>query len=183
MLSRIWVGIFFAWIMQIGMAAADLQGMKQNVSDVVITTKIDAKLAKWAKINPFKLTVSTKKGIVTLKGYVPDKKRFSDVLHLVKSTKGVKAVRIEGVKIQAVNMSITDAYITAKVETAILKAKVLDDESIPLVGISAHTVNGVVTLSGYVKQKKSIRQIVKRVYAVRGVRLVIVDLKQTQQNH
>ncbi|MCX7116057.1 MAG: BON domain-containing protein [Gammaproteobacteria bacterium] len=178
MLRRIWVGVFFACMMQLGMAAADIQGMKQHVSDVVITAKIDAKLAKWAKVNPFKLTISTKNGVVTLKGYVPDKKRFADVLHLVKTTKGVKAVRIEGVKIQAVNMSITDAYITAKVETAILKAKVLDDESIPLVGISAHTVNGVVTLSGFVKQKTSIRQIVKRVYAVKGVRLVIVKLKQ-----
>jgi hyperosmotically inducible protein len=62
------------------------------------------------------------------------------------------------------------------VEAAILKAKVLDDESIPLVGINAKTDNGAVTLSGNVKKNTSIMAIVKRVSAVQGVKKIISTL-------
>lgn len=176
---RMLICIFFMLLTQMVMATAGLKAVQQQVSDVVITTKINAKLAEKAKVNPFKLTVSTKDGVVVLRGAVPDKKRFVEVLRLVKSTKGVKAVEIEHVQIKSVNMPMTDAYITAKVEAAILKAKVFDDDSIPLVGINAKTVNGVVTLTGFVKKTSSIGKIVRRVYAINGVKLVVVHLKAT----
>jgi hyperosmotically inducible protein len=72
---------------------------------------------------------------------------------------------------------LTDAYITAKVETAVLKAKILDDESIPIVGINATTKNGVVTLTGVVKHNASIVAIVKRVSHIRGVKKIISKLQ------
>jgi hyperosmotically inducible periplasmic protein len=98
-------------------------------------------------------------------------------LTLAKKTKGVKAVETDNLIIKQVNMGITDAYITAKVEAAILKAKVFDDESIPLVGINASTSNGTVTLTGKVKQDKSIVSIIKRVNAIDGVKKIISNLQ------
>ncbi|WP_238583965.1 MULTISPECIES: BON domain-containing protein [Legionella] len=163
----------------VGYAHADnnFKEFEQQISDSVITAKITAKFAKNSDLNPLKISVSTKDGIVTLKGNVKDKQTFVDALKLVKVTKGVKAVEADDLEIKQVNTALADTYITAKVEAAILKAKVFDDESIPLVGINASTTNGTVTLSGKVKQDRSIVSIIKRVNAIRGVKKIISKLQ------
>ena len=153
--------------------AADLKNIEQELSDSVITTKITAKYTKNNKLNPLKILVSTENGVVKLSGNVKDKQAFVEALRLANATKGVKAVDTDNLEIKAVNTSLTDAYITAKVETAVLKAKVLDDESIPLAGINAKTTNGIVTLSGIVKSNASIIAILKRVNAINGVKKII----------
>lgn len=153
--------------------AANLKNIEQELSDSVITTKITAKYTEKNNLNPLKILVSTENGIVKLTGHVKDKQAFVDALRLAKVTTGVKSVDTDHLEIKAVNTSITDAYITAKVETAVLKAKVLDDESIPLAGINAKTINGIVTLSGNVKSNASIIAILKRVNAINGVKKII----------
>lgn len=157
-------------------ADINLQSIEQKIEDSVITAKIETKYTE-NKLNPLKIFVSTHEGIVTLKGHVKDKQALIDALTLAKSTDGVKSVEVDDLEIKQVNTSFTDAYITAKVEAAVLKAKVLDDESIPLVGINAKTNNGEVTLSGNVKENKSILAIIKRVSAVRGVKKIISQLE------
>lgn len=157
--------------------ATDLNDIENELSDTVITAKITAKLMQDKELNPLKLTASTQQGIVTLSGYVHNKQAFVKALRLVKSTKGVKEVNTDDLEIKKVNTAFTDAYITAKVEAAILKAKVLDDESIPLVGINASTTNGVVTLTGHLQRNQSITAIIKRVHGVRGVKKIVSHLQ------
>lgn len=144
----------------------------KNFSDSVITAKLTAKFTKDTQLNPFKVYVSTNNGRVTLKGHVKNKAAFIEAIRVTKSTKGVRSVNADKLEIKPNNTALTDAYITAKVETAVLKAKVLDDESIPLVGINATTKDGVVTLTGKLKNKNAIKSILKRVAAVRGVKKV-----------
>jgi len=157
--------------------AADIGSIKQDISDSVITTKITAQFTEYTNLNPLKITATTEDGVVTLKGFVKDKQAFVDALRIAKTTNGVKSVHASGLYIKKVNTAFTDAFITAKVETAVLKAKVLDDETIPLVGINATTTNGVVTLSGNVKSSQSIVAIIKRVTAIHAVKKVITNLK------
>lgn len=157
--------------------AADLKTMERNFSDSVITTKITSKYTENKNLNPLKIGVTTTRGKVTLTGHVKDKAALVEALRLAKKTDGVKSVNAEDLDIKQVNTAMTDTYITAKVEGAVLKAKVLDDESIPLAGINATTTNGVVTLSGEVKSSKSIRPLIKRVLAVHGVKKVISHLQ------
>lgn len=157
--------------------AADLKNIEQELSDSVITTKITAKYTKNKNLNPLKILVSTDDGVVKLTGHVKDKQAFVDALRLAHKTKGVKSVDTDNLIIKPVNTGLTDAYITAKVETAVLKAKVLDDESIPLAGINAKTNNGTVTLSGNVKSNASIIAILKRVNAINGVKKIISYLQ------
>jgi hyperosmotically inducible protein len=157
--------------------AADLKNIEQELSDSMITTKITAKYTKNNNLNPLKILVSTEDGVVKLSGHVKDKQAFVDALRLAHITKGVKSVDTEDLIIKPVNTSLTDAYITAKVETAVLKAKVLDDESIPLAGINAKTINGTVTLSGNVKSNTSIIVILKRVNTISGVKKIISYLQ------
>lgn len=151
--------------------------IQKNLSDSVITTKITAKYTKDRELNPLKIHISTQKGIVTLKGHVKNNASYVKALRLAKETKGVKAVETDELIIKPVNTAITDAYITAKVEAAILKAKVFDDESIPLVGISAKTNNGTVTLAGQVKSHQSVLVIVKWANKVHGVKKIISHLE------
>ena len=159
--------------------ATDLKGIEQDLSDTVITTKLKTRFANNKNLNPLKISVSTRNGVVILRGHVKNKRAFVDALRIAISTKGVKTINTEQFDIQLVNTAFTDTYITAKTEAAVLKAKVLDDESIPLVGINASTINGIVTLSGCVKNNKSIDAILKRVNNVRGVKKIISNLKIT----
>jgi len=157
--------------------ANNLKELEQDISDSVITTKITAKFTENQNLNPLKISVSTDNGVVKLSGFVKNKDAFVDALRIAKNTAGVKSVRTTDLYIKKVNTAFTDAFITAQVETAVLKAKVLDDESIPLVGINATTTNGVVTLSGTVKNAQSIASIIKRVNVIRGVKKIITHLE------
>lgn len=156
--------------------ATDLKGIEQDLSDTVITTKIKTKFAKNKNLNPLKISVSTHNGVVILQGHAKDKHAFVDALRIATSTKGVKTVNTEQFDMKRVNTTFTDTYITAKIEAAILEAKVLDDESIPLVGINASTINGIVTLTGSVENSKSIDAILKRANNVHGVKKIISNL-------
>ncbi len=156
---------------------ADFNEIKQKFNDTIITTIIKSKITKDSNLNPLSISVATKGGIVTLKGRVNNNQSFVDVLRAATSTKGVKSINASDLEIKHVNSTITDAYITAKIEAAILEAKVIDDDSIPLVGINASTKNGVVTISGSVKSAKSIAAILKRINNIKGVKKIISNLE------
>lgn len=160
---------FFSFNLQ---ARPELTKVEQKISDTVITTKINAKLARHGERLPLKLHISTSHGVVAVEGAVPDRKTFVDVLRRIKTTRGVVRINASRLSIKKVNTPLTDAYITAKAEAAVLKAKVFDDESIPLVGINAQTKDGVVNLSGFVKKSSSIPLITHRVAKIKGVKHV-----------
>lgn len=163
-------------------AESNFEEIEQTIQDSVITTKINAQFAKNHILNPLKIHVTTNNGIVTLRGNIKNRESFVNALRLTKAIKGVKAVETDDLVIKQVNTSFTDAYITAKVEAAVLKAKVFDDESIPIVGINATTSNGTVTLSGEVKKNKSVGAIIRRVNNVDGVKKIISHLKVTNKD-
>lgn len=183
---RAFITLFFSFLLAITLSSVhannNLTELEQELSDSVITTKIKAKLTKSTELNPLKISVSTVAGVVTLKGHVRNNQALVDTLNLTKNTKGVKAVEADDLLVKQVNSSFTDAYITAKVEAAVLRAKVFDDESIPLVGINATTSNGTVTLSGKVKKDKSVVAIIKRVSALNGVKKIISRLEVNKIN-
>ena len=159
-------------------AGADrLDVLEQKLSDTLITTKITTSYAKNKNLSLLKLLVSTKNGVVRLSGHVNDNQAFVDALRIAKNTKGVLSVNVDELEIKRVNTQLTDMYITTKVEAAILVAKVFDDESIPLVGIQTSTHNGIVTLTGELKNLRSIDFILKRANRVAGVKKIISHLR------
>ncbi|KTD75495.1 BON domain-containing protein [Legionella waltersii] len=182
MLNRFMCFMIVASLLHLGgLHANELKHIEQEVSDTYITTKITAKFTENKNLNPLKVSISTSKGVVTLKGYVSDQNAFIDALRIAKHTRGVQSVNANNLHIKQVNTVFTDALITAEVETAVLKAKVLDDESIPLVGINAETTNGVVTLTGQVQNAESVAYIIKRVTTVSGVKKIISHLKTKEK--
>ena len=180
---RLVLAAFLVLLIHTGWAATDLKILEQELSDSVITTKITAKFTKNKNLNPLKISVKTKNGVVKLHGHVKDTAAFFEALTLAEATKGVRIVDTDELEIKPVNTIFTDAYITAKVEAAVLKAKILDDESIPLVGINASTTNGIVVLSGSVKKSTFITAIIKRVNAIWGVKKIVSYLTVTKDSH
>ncbi len=156
--------------------ATDLKTLEEKVSDSIISTKITAKYTKNPYLNPLKIRVQTRQHVVRIKGFVKNKEEFMMAVQLAAQTKGVKTVVTDDLIIKKVNSSMTDAYITAMVEGAILIAKVLDNESIPLVGINAKTVNGVVTVTGQVKNETSLNAVITRINQVPGVKKIVARI-------
>jgi hyperosmotically inducible periplasmic protein len=175
---RFVLNLLLSFIFSLTLAHA--QAFGQELSDSAITSKITQQFSQTPSLNPLTLSIATVEGVVSLQGYVKNKQAFVEALKLVKGTPGVKAVDADELIIKPKDTSLADAYITAKVEAAILRAKVFDDESIPLVGINASTSNGTVTLSGRLKKIRSIGAILKRVSAIHGVKKIISDLQLGQ---
>ena len=163
--------------------AKELQPIKQTWSDTVITTKIKAEFTKNKNLNPLKISVKTQKGVVALSGHVKNNQAFVAALRIVANTRGVRSVDTSNFDIKTVNSSFKDAYITTKIEAAVLEAKVFQDESIPLVGINASTTNGVVTVSGTVKSQHSIDVILKQMNHIKGVSKIISKLNVTDNTN
>ena len=157
--------------------ANDLQDLERTWTDTVITAKIEAAFSQDPNLNPLKISVKTQNGVVKLRGHAKNKTAFVAALRIVANTNNVRAIDTSNFDIKSVNSSFKDAYITTKIETEILKAKVFEDESIPLVGINAATSNGVVTLSGTVKSEHSIAVILKRVNHIQGIGRIKSQLK------
>lgn len=162
--------------------ADDLQELGQEWSDTVITTKIKTQFTKNSHLNPLKISVKTENGVVTLKGHAKNNLAFVAALRIVANTKGVRSVDTTQFDIKSVNSSFKDAYITAKIQAAILESKVFEDESIPLVGINTTTNNGIVTLTGTVKNKHSIDVILKRIRNIHGVKKIksLINIADTK---
>ncbi len=152
--------------------ATDMHNLEQRWSDTVITTKIKTQFTKNVHLNPLKISVKTRNGVVSLKGHAKNNAAFVAALRVVSDTQGVRAIDTTNFDIKSVNSSFTDAYITAKVEAAILEAKVFDDESIPLVGINTTTNNGIVTLTGAVNHQHAMTVILRRTHHIRGVKKI-----------
>lgn len=172
---QLWMTIALIISVSLG-HTANIKKIEHGLSDTFITTVITAKYTKSSQLNPLKVYVTTKSGVVYLSGHVKNNASFAEALRLAKNTNGVKAVNVDDLVILPTNTVLTDAYITTKVEAAILKAKIIDDEAIPLVGINVKTSNGVVTLKGILNSEKSMIILTKRVSQVRGVKRVISKL-------
>ena len=136
-----------------------------------------ARYAENKRLNPFKITVSTENGVVSLTGNVSDKKAYVKALRIARETSGVKDIDCENLNVRKVNTALTDTMITAKIEASVLKAKVFDEDSIPLAGINAETNNGIVTLKGELPDEAAASAIIKRASAVHGVKKIISRLQ------
>ncbi|HVT62365.1 MAG TPA: BON domain-containing protein [Legionellaceae bacterium] len=178
---RLFSILLFIWTMPV-LYASGIEDLKQKWSDTVITTKIKTQFTKNKNLNPLKISVTTKNGVVTLKGHAKNNTAFVDALRIVTNTHGVRSINTTAFDIKSVNSTLADAYITAKIEAAILEAKVLDDESIPLVGINTSTSNGIVTLTGVVKHKHAVVAMIKRARHVRGVKKIRSHLTIAEDN-
>jgi hyperosmotically inducible protein len=142
------------------------------VSDSVITTEIKANILKDKLVSSLDVSVETNNGIVTLSGQPKSSTEAERVIEIAYSTSGVKDIETSDFKIQGSDEPFKDAVITAKVKGVFAREKLFGDKQISVTGVHVETVDGVVSLSGAVKNKAQAETAEKLAKQVKGVKEV-----------
>ena len=140
----------------------------EQLDDAVITGKVKAKFVADPEINPFNIDVDSIDGVVRLSGTVDDQATRREAVELASNTDGVRRV-VNEIKVgeKTVGETLDDATITAAV-----KAKIAADGDLNPFNIDVDTQNGVVTLSGVVKDDSHRQEAVEIARSCDGVREV-----------
>jgi osmotically-inducible protein OsmY len=152
-------------------------------TDVGITTKVRAKMAIDETVRASKIEVTTKDGVVTLKGNIDSEAAKERALSLAKETTGVVEVKdMIAVRREAgdgdapepgrtIGVTIDDADTTMRV-----KGRLLEDPLVHGLKIDVDTRDGVVYLTGNVGSEPEKEQAVKLARETKGVKDVQANL-------
>lgn len=155
------------------MPQAHSDGIGAAISDTAITAKVKAKLMGDDGLKGSKIHVTTTNGVVTLKGSATSSDAKSLAEDQTKTVEGVTSVDNE---LKTANSSpsadktkrvVSDSWITTKVKTEILADSVSKGFD-----VSVETKNGVVVLSGALRNQDAIDHVKDIASKVKGVKSV-----------
>lgn len=153
-------------------------------TDPGLTTKIKTKMAADDTVKAYQIDVTTRNGVVTLKGNIDSQEAKERALRIARETEGVVNV-VDMIAVETVAGSgdapepdrrlgerIDDAGITMKV-----KARLLDDPVVKGLKVDVDTRDGVVFLTGSVASQAEKDRAVQIARETEGVRDVQVNLE------
>lgn len=148
---------------------------RTQIDDAAVTAKIKAKLAADPEVNPFEIDVDTTDGVVRLSGMVEDRGDRDEAVRIARNTDGVIRV-VDDLKIGDPTLGevISDQWIETKV-----KSKLAADPEVNPFNVDVDVVDGVVTLTGEVEDRKTRDEAVKLARNTKGVRRVESRLRVT----
>lgn len=167
--------IFFTFLFFISSAlsANTIDKVEDYVSDASITTAIKAKLAKDRLLSPFKISVTTKKGVVYLDGTVESVLQYKKAVINSVNTNGVKLVNANKLRVKDSGMPLNDVAIVAQAEAQIIKYNYKNSrKSIDLKRLEIESNNGTVFVSGKVKNSQQRQALMNILNSVEGVKNV-----------
>lgn len=166
-------------------STADTTGQKIDSSikkvsgfmdDSSITAKVKAALADDKAIKSTDISVTTESGAVTLNGFVASQEQAEAAVSLAEKVEGVKSVHdklhTKDKASQSAGNYVDDTAITSKV-----KATLLTETGISSSSIAVETNDGVVQLSGTVKNQEQSDRSETVAKEVKGVKSVKNDLQ------
>jgi hyperosmotically inducible periplasmic protein len=168
---------------RLAMIAATVLTVACSSTDVGITTAIKTKMAVDDSVRPYKIEVTTQKGVVTLTGNIDSEAAKERALSIARETKGVVEVTdMIAVKRAAgdgdapdpgrtVGVAIDDADTTIRV-----KGRLLEDPVVKGLQIDVDTRAGVVYLTGRVGSDEEKEQAIKLARETKGVKDVQANL-------
>ena len=144
-----------------------------TIDDSAITTKVKSALLADAEVKGLDIKVETNKGEVQLSGFVETQAQIDRAVSVAKGVEGVKNVDNKmSLKIPTtVGEKIDDGIITTKVKGALVAESGIDSGDIAVV-----TRDGVVQLSGFVKDQAQIDRAVQVARSAEGVKDVMNEL-------
>lgn len=174
--------IVFLSLFTSAFAATDntLHQVKEGISDTAIITKINALYVADKKLDPFKIGIDSHHGTVTLKGKVNTDKEYEKAVAIAASVDGVNKVHAKNLIVKESRNPIKDTYTTALVKGKLLKDKLLNLKTSSAQNISVTTKNGIVHLSGHVKNTTKKEKIIKIAHSIDGVKSVNADYLKVQ---
>jgi len=144
-----------------------------TIDDSAITTKVKSALLADAEVKALDIKVETNKGEVQLSGFVETQAQIDRAVSVAKGVEGVKNVDNKmSLKIPTtVGEKIDDGIITTKVKGALVAESGIDSGDIAVV-----TRDGVVQLSGFVKDQAQIDRAVQVARNAQGVKDVMNEM-------
>jgi hyperosmotically inducible protein len=141
-----------------------------DIDDSVITTSVKAALLADADIKSFDFKVETRKGEVSLSGFVDNQLQLDRATAAARAVSGVKAVQNNVVlkgKPTTVGKKVDASIITSKVKSALL-----GDPNIKSLDIAVVTRDDEVLLSGFVESQTQVERAIEVARGIEGVRQV-----------
>ena len=152
--------------------ATDARSVGTQVDDATITARVNMALVKDPVTKARKIDVDTVNGVVTLTGMVETEAEKRRAEEVARGVPGVRAVRNNlRVGHRSFGRSLDDKLLTARIKT-----KLIAEPGIRSLSIDVDTVNGVVTLTGVVKNEEQRRRVLEIVRATKGVKAVVDNL-------
>ena len=144
-----------------------------TIDDSAITTKVKSALLADAEVKALDIKVETNKGEVQLSGFVDTQAQIDRAVSVAKGVEGVKNVdnKMSLKTPTTVGEKIDDGIITTKVKGALVAESGIDSGDIAVV-----TRDGVVQLSGFVKDQAQIDRAVQVARSAEGVKDVMNEL-------
>ncbi|HEV2613223.1 MAG TPA: BON domain-containing protein [Gammaproteobacteria bacterium] len=168
--------IVFVAIIAFPLLAAASNNVTAAINDTVITGKIKSSLATNEVTRALQISVETNNGIVSLSGTAKSETEATKAIEIAESTVGVRSVDTSRLYVQNSGQPLTDAYITAKVKGMFIKHNLITEkQTVPLLGVTVETQNGVVYLSGAVTNRAQRETLINLAKSVDGV----ADVKST----
>lgn len=155
---------------------SSMKKVDNYMGDSAITAKVKSALVDDKAIKSSDISVTTNSGVVTLSGFVASQAEAEQAVAAATKVEGVKSVsdklHTKDSKDQSVNGYAGDSATTASV-----KAKLLADDIVPSRNVKVETTDGVVQLSGAVKDQAQSDRAESVAKTVDGVKSVKNDLK------
>lgn len=146
------------------------------MDDSTITAKVKAALVDHESIKSTDISVKTEAKVVTLSGFVESQAQAEEAVKVAKEVEGVTSVsdklHVRDAKDQSVKGYAGDAVTTSEI-----KAKLLADDIVPSRNVKVETTDGLVQLSGSVKNQAQSDRAESIAKAIDGVKSVKNDLK------
>ncbi len=152
--------------------ATDPRSVGRQVDDATLTSRVKLALARDPITKARKIDVDTVNGVVTLTGVVETETEKRRAEEVARKVSGVRAVRNNlMVGHRSFGRSLDDKLLTARIKT-----KLIAEPGIRSLSIDVDTLNGVVTLTGMVKNEEQRRRVLEIVRTTRGVKGVVDNL-------
>jgi len=155
---------------------SSMKKVDNYMGDSAITAKVKSALVDDKAIKSSDISVTTNAGVVTLSGFVVSQAEAEQAVAAATKVEGVKSVSDKLHTKDSKDQSVK-GYAGDSATTASVKAKLLADDIVPSRNVKVETTDGVVQLSGAVKDQAQSDRAESVAKTVDGVKSVKNDLK------
>lgn len=142
------------------------------ILDNATTGIIKSKIANDPILKRSNVTVTTNNGIVKLNGIVQTDNEAILLIQTAQSASGVKDIDTSTLKVTDSKQPFVDMVITAKIKGLFLQAKLFGTRDLRAATINVSTNNGIVSLSGVVRNPQQVERAIAIAKTVEGVKSV-----------
>ncbi|MFS7249291.1 molecular chaperone OsmY [Rahnella rivi] len=155
---------------------SSMKKVDNYMGDSAITAKVKSALVDDKAIKSTDISVTTNSGVVTLSGFVASQSEAEQAVAAATKVEGVKSVS-DKLHTKDKSEQSVKGYAGDSATTASVKAKLLADDIVPSRNVKVETTEGVVKLSGSVKDQAQSDRAESVAKTVDGVKSVKNDLK------